>query len=240
MIPIPKFMSTAIERVIFRQVTVSKVRFLSERLQCLEITGESLKGAAWLPGQVVRFNVGNLTTRSYTPMRWDPIRGSAEFILFLHDRGPGSLWAAGLDEGDICNIRQLRNALDLTLIEDPVIFFGDETSFATAKALHDIASGNEPNTYIFEVSSIKESEPVLQFLGIPSINLIEKKADHGHLYDAFITIDLTARTMRNPCCVLTGQALSIQKIRQELRVQRFPIQLLKTKAHWSNGKAGMD
>ena len=42
--------------------------------------------------------------RAYTVRRWDSETGELDLDIFLHDKGPGPVWAAGLKEGDLAVI----------------------------------------------------------------------------------------------------------------------------------------
>jgi NADPH-dependent ferric siderophore reductase len=236
----PKILTDTVEKLIFRSVTISGVRPVGSHLRVVEITGDCLKGATWIPGQIIQVKVGGFTTRAYTPMRWDPVAGSIEFAIFIHGHGPGSSWAQGVIEGDTCSVLRPKRALDLSGIETPVVFFGDETSFGTARALNDLGGRDGDRRYIFEVSSTAETELAMRSLGGMSAHIVVKRADLSHLDEVAAAISSQSNMMRNPYHLFTGQAQSIQLVFKRLRTMQFQMSKMKAKPYWSTGRTGMD
>jgi len=109
--------------------TVASVRSLSQRFRLLELRSDTFKTAAFTPGQKLQILVGDgLTTRTYTPIRWDQSRGTASILVYAHDdAGPGGEWGVTVAPGDTCQVFGPRNSLKLTSLAAPLALLGDET-----------------------------------------------------------------------------------------------------------------
>lgn len=145
--------SNVVERLLFRPVTVVSVESIAERFRLLRMEGEGFRNVRWTPGQAIQLFFGNLTKRTYTPMDLDTNMGSACFLFYLHGEGPGSRWAASVKDGDSCHVMRPQDSLDLASVTEPVLFFGDETSFAAAQTLDRRQSSGGALRYVFEVES---------------------------------------------------------------------------------------
>jgi ferric-chelate reductase (NADPH) len=225
-------------RWLMRPARVAAVETLSPHFRLAELQGEALKDVAWTAGQKVQVSIGSgLSARTYTPISWDGGRGSTRMLTFAHGEGPGSRWASGLREGDMCHFFGPRRSLDLSSLEAPVVLFGDETSFGLAAALREgpQAHGIIP---VFEVSDIAESQAVLEAIGLGQSSLIGRAADDGHLAATEAEMLLFAPSAAQ--FVLTGKASSIQRMSRALKAAGVGSSRLKTKAYWAPGKTGLD
>ena len=235
-----EIVSNVVERLLFRPVTIVNVESVGKRFRLLRMQGEGFKNAKWKPGQTVQIFLGNLTKRAYTPMDLDPIAGSACFLFYLHDSGPGSRWAASVKPGDECQVMHPQDSLDFRSFTAPALFFGDETSFAAAQALSGCDRPGAASCFVLEAESPAEAEIVLRRLGVTNVVLIEKQKGGTHL--PLVAANLTERavSMRSFQWVFTGQAHSIQSILKRLKHDRVALPKIKVKAYWSLGKTGMD
>ncbi|GGG89142.1 siderophore-interacting protein [Edaphobacter dinghuensis] len=240
MSPIPEFLSNAVQKIFFRCAIVTDVEALTGHFRLVTVAGPALIGETWIPGQKVQFHLGNLVTRTYTPTAWNPDKGIAQFLMFLHGNGPGSDWAASLQKGDPCQFIGPRSSLNFADIKGPSLFFGDETSIGAAQALASSNTGNRQAHYVFEVSSSIESEEVLRRAGLTNTKLVQRTADETHLHEVDKLLASTATSLGLPQWILTGRAQSIQTLRKLLRARRMLFSKLNVKAYWANGKTGLD
>ncbi|KWT71266.1 hypothetical protein APY04_0517 [Hyphomicrobium sulfonivorans] len=119
--------------------------------------------------------------------------------------------------------------------DEPVVLFGDETSFALAMALQ----GNFPVAELmFEVSDAKESRGVLTAIGLGRAIVVERRDGDAHL--SAIGADLSRHVASGARFVLTGRAQSIQSVSQALKKSGMASSSVKSKAYWSPGKSGLD
>jgi len=221
-----------------RPASVTAVETLSPHFRLVDLEGEALRDVAWGIGQKVQVAMGTgLTARTYTPTSWDADRGRTRILTFSHGDGPGSRWASGLHVGDTCQFFGPRRSLDLSGIETPVVLFGDETSFGLGAALRDSPPGGG-TTYVFEVSDVAESRPVLEAIRLGEAMVIERTADDMHLAGA--EAELARLAAGGAHFILTGKASSIQHMSRALKTAGVGSARAKAKAYWAPGKTGLD
>jgi ferric-chelate reductase (NADPH) len=240
MAPMPQFLTNTVERLFFRQLIVAEVTDLAGHFRLIDFSGEALRDVAWVPGQKVQFHLGNLTTRTYTPINWDSTAGRMQTLMFLHGNGPGSAWAASLKKGDACQFLGPRSSLNFFDIKGPVMFFGDETSVGAAAALRAATNPEHDQHFVFEVSSIIETQDVIARMELQRVTLIKRQSQNTHLEAVEAFLETNGSKLGLPQWVFTGKAQSIQTIRKALNARRMLMSALKVKAYWATGKTGLD
>lgn len=227
----------AFGRLLLRESRVSAVRPVGARFQSIELTGPALRGVEWVPGDKVQVLLPSRDARTYTPVRWDAAEGVTELLVYRHPGDtPGVAWSGSIASGDVCRFvgpqRSVRAPSDR-----PVVLFGDETSFAVARAL---ASSLPPDRVaaVFEVASRADSDAALGTLGIADVATVERAGGDAHR--ALVTERLRDAQARHPGAelVMTGCAQSIQGVRALLR--EAGTRTGTSKAYWSAGRAGLD
>lgn len=225
-------------RWLMRPARVAAVETLSPRFRLIELEGGALKDVAWTAGQKIQVAMGaGLSARTYTPMSWDASRGRTRLLAFAHGEGPGSRWASGLRQGDICQFFGPRRSLDLAGLEAPVILFGDETSFGLAAALRDTLQAGGA-LHMFEANDAAEPQQALDAISLGQARLIARSADDAHL--AAIEAEMLRLAANGAQFVLTGKASSIQRISRALKAGSVASSRIKAKAYWAPGKTGLD
>ena len=230
----------AFTRLFTKTATVGETRALDERFRLVTLSGDSLRGVQWTPGQKVQVALGGWVYRTFTPLSWDPVQGSTQLLLFLHGEAPGAVWGRGLKVGDSCAIFGPRASLDLDSLDRPALLFGDETSFALAHAMRFTARGPADVRMVFEVTSKKVAEGVLAHLGIANADLIERAPDDSHLSDVEKVVVDHLHTSSTKSCALSGKASSIQRLNKRLRALGLAGHQIRTRAYWAPGKVGLD
>ena len=226
-----------LKRWFLRRSRVTAIQRLSPNFLLIELQGDSLKGAPWVPGQHVQVDIGaGLTFRTYTPMSWSP-DGCTQLLVFLHGDGPGCTWARGVKAGDACAFFGPHRSLDLSRLKGPVALFGDETSFGLALAMRD-SSPKIDLRCVFEVSDLAESQQILNALRLNGATLIVRVPDGSHLVAAEVEMSRLAETGYQNA--LTGNARSIQKLRKVLKAAPVEASRLSVKPYWAPGKTGLN
>ncbi|MFD5830701.1 siderophore-interacting protein [Lentzea sp. NPDC060358] len=226
-----------------REAEVSRADDLGPRFRLVSIAGDSLKGVAWSPGDMVQVVVvgaallGPWEVRSYTPLAFDPATGTAEVLWYVHGGGPGSGWAASATAGTPCRLVGPRRAVPLRTSRRPLVFFGDETSFGTAVALRATPSGDGDVRFVFEVDSVEESRAVLARFGLTDAALVARDAGDSHLDEVEHEV-LTAYRSAG-AGVLTGKASSIQRLYRALRAAGARGRDITNVPYWAPGKKGL-
>lgn len=227
-----------VARFIFTEAHVVSVRDVGPRMRLAELAGDALKGIDWTPGDKVQVYLAGQGMRTYTPVRWNKVRGETSLLLYVHGKPattPGAAWAQGLREGDAVSFFGPRGSIRFPELSDPVVFFGDETSFAAACALRDA----RPSSAIFEVDDEGAARETLDAIGLAKATVVQRRPSDAHL-DALTSV-VARELSANPAAslALTGKAQTIQLLRKQLKA-KGPLREGKTKAYWSVGKAGLD
>jgi ferric-chelate reductase (NADPH) len=227
-----------LKRMLFRRASVSSIKPISPLFRLIDLEGEELRNVAWLPGQHIRVAVGTgMTLRTYTPMSWDVEKGRTQLLVFLHGDGPGCCWARGAKEGDACEFMGPSRSLTLPTSDEPLALFGDETCFGLAFALQYVLQA-KGTKFFFEVSNPDESRQALQIIGIHEATLVARVTDGGGLLS--VAEEMSRLASDDHQCALTGNALSIKRVKtalKEIGTKPLPVSV---KPYWAPGKTGLD
>lgn len=233
----------ALGGLVLREGRVSRVRDVGARFRWLSVQGDGLRDLEWTPGDKVQVLLPGLDMRTYTPLRWDRAAGTTELLLYRNQPAtadpaterPGTRWIRTVQEGDAC--RFVGPQRSLSVAAAPAVLFGDETSFAVARALGSGAS--PPPACVFEVSAPSECTQVLAELGLPDAVCIERAAADAHLETVNERLQRLLDERPGARLLMTGRAQAIQALQLRRRAAGQP-RPHKTKAYWSLGKAGLD
>lgn len=210
-------------------------RLSSEFIQ-MTLSAEAFQKATWVPGAKLQFRPrrGSMKLRTYTPTSWDAARGVTELIVYTHGNGPAGQWFGRVTEGQTCEVLGPRRSIDLREAAGPVLFVGDETSVALARASRTISVDT---SYVFEARDPTALTDVLAQLGITErVVVVPKAADRADLLhhgrEAAIQAPYTL--------IVTGDAATVHAVRRDSRGwKRKPLQV-KGKAYWAEGRTGLD
>lgn len=234
----PGAVTRTLLRWFMHSARVAAIETLSPHFRLVEFESEALRNVAWTAGQKVQLSMGSgLSARTYTPMSWDAGSGRTRMLTFAHGDGPGSRWASGLRQGDTCQFFGPRRSLDLSGLEQPVVLFGDETSFGLAAALRDSPQGAGAS-HVLEASDVAESRSVMEAIGLAQAMLIERIAADAHI--AAVEAEVSRFAASGAHFVLTGKASSIQRVSRALKAAGVVSSRVRTKAYWAQGKIGLD
>lgn len=217
-------------KLMFPELRVARAEAITPSFRRLTLAGESLKKVSFTPGDKVQVSLDE-GARTYTPFAFDAARGSLDLLVYAHGDTPGARWGRTVAEGDLVRVFGPRGSIALAALAGPVVVFGDETSFALARALLDRHASPRP---LFEVTNVAESNAVLAALGVTA-DLVERRDGDAHLAE----VDAQLRSRSGATLVLTGKAQSIQSLRARLKA-RPAFSAQKVKAYWAPGKRGLD
>jgi NADPH-dependent ferric siderophore reductase len=234
-----KVLGDSLKRLVFRELMVTRVTHLSEHFERIDFASEALRGVRFAPGDKVQLSFDG-GTRTYTPFHFDGGGGSLSILLYLHGDGPSARWAKQLKAGDRAFAFGPRSSLELASATSPIALFGDETSFALARALREAGNETSGLACVFEVTDPRESRAVLDALELQNVELVERQGDDAQLSE--VEARLRARLARDAATrlVLTGKAQSIQTLRKRLKAEPMAHTEQRVKAYWSPGKRGLD
>jgi NADPH-dependent ferric siderophore reductase len=234
----PGRLSKALMRLWMKPATIVANEQLAHRFHLITLEGPALAEVAWLPGQKVQIAMGSaFVARTYTPVEWNPSAGRTCILGYAHGGGPGSAWVRTVAPGDECSIFGPRASLDMSRLPGPLFLVGDETSMGLAYA----TTHQDPTRLVsvcLAVEDVESARRVAEHLGLHHVALVARRGDDSHI--AAMEAALSNAATAGASLVLTGNAATIQRLRQNLRLQSFPAARLVTKAYWALGKTGLD
>lgn len=231
-------LSRALLRMLMKRASVVTSEPVADGFRLITLEGAALKGVEWTAGQRIQIAMNSLfIARTYTPIEWSRAAGRTCIVAYAHGDGPGSAWVRSVQPGDECDIFGPRRSLDLRHINGPLAVFGDETSIGLAYALVRQDRSRSAVCY-FEVGDRESAAQLVAQLQIETVTLFERRNDNGHVAEMEAALPPLVGAGRS--FVLTGQAGTIQRLRQGLKRQAVPATRIVTKAYWAPGKTGLD
>jgi NADPH-dependent ferric siderophore reductase len=227
-------------RTFFRELTITQVRDVGRRFRRLTVRASNGSPIPFDPGDKLQIMVPESGPRTYTPFGFDAVRDTFDLLVHEHRGTPGTSWSRLASRDDRIHVLGPRSSLALGSLEGPVVLFGDETSFAVARALEERRGRVGALTSVFEVSDRDDSTVALDDLGLADRVLMERTTGAAHLDE--IEARIRASLVEHPGAhlVMSGSAQSIQSLRASLRARPVPRAGDKVKAYWSLGKRGLD
>jgi ferric-chelate reductase (NADPH) len=229
-------------KILHKPAEITAVTDIGPHLRTIELRGEALKKPGWAPGHKIqmRTEAGGLTMRTYTPFAWDNTEGIAQLLAFAHGSGPGSTWITKARVGDRCQFFGPRSALKLDGLAGPIIFVGDETSFATVAAWGAAHPDGRPAAQLFEVDDPDESAGAHGTLGLPAARYITRRAGSAHLDELTTAVIEALRSYPEAQLCLTGKAQTIAQVRRSVKDAGFAGRPALVKAYWDENRKGLD
>jgi NADPH-dependent ferric siderophore reductase len=226
-------------KFVFRQAQVASLSAPGPAFRRVRLEGPHLRGVSWTPGDKLQLFLPEHGMRTYTPISWDPARGSTELLVFLHGDSPGAAWGRTVQVGDALQFFGPRRSIDGKGLPEQVVLFGDETSLGLACALRSRFRAQHL-ACVFEVSARHEVQPVLDELELGTSVIVPRRADDSHL--ALVQEALLEQLERFSASqlVITGRAAAIQALRSRLKTGPRNPRVAASKAYWALGKRGLD
>jgi ferric-chelate reductase (NADPH) len=224
--------------VLLNAARVTEVSSYSPEFVKIELQAEAFCSATWTPGAKLQFRPerGTLGMRTYTPIRWDTVRGATQLIAFTHGEGPAAGWFRRVAAGDTCEVFGPRRSIDLRELPGRAVFVGDESSVGLACALRTVTSDVR---HVFEATDPAELTAVLTDLGfVEHCTVVRKNADRARLIRQ--VRDAAEASAAPFDLVVSGDAATVHALRRDARRWPQPARQVKAKAYWARGRAGLD
>ena len=234
---IAKWIGDAMEDLLASKIPVMKVleiQRLSPKVKRIRFKG-NLSGMNFYLGYAVAVRVSDTEYRNYTPSYSDASAGILEIVVHLHGSAPGSNLMDALKPGDELRISMPRGRKMYDSSFDKHVFFGDETSLGLALAFYTTLKNTQHHYHFyFELDECNTAIPKL--LGFDNYTILPKSL---FLSEAFEEIDvLQSGNWLTASFILTGNAQSVQKIRQVLKRQPR-LGKIHLQAYWAEGRTGL-
>jgi ferric-chelate reductase (NADPH) len=219
---------------------IRRVSTLTENFLLIEIEAESFRSAEFSPGQKIMIRVNKFLSRTYTPFFSNSAGGIVSILVFLHGSSPGTDWAKCAKAGDACQFLGPKDSLNLSNLQKPSLFFGDETSIALAASLRETPGRNQGIALLLESSSSSETQRVLESLQIENATVVQRTPGDAHLAQVEAHVCQTIQQTNPTHLIFTGKATSIRRLRIAAGKLGIKSSQFKIRPYWSPGKAGMD
>jgi ferric-chelate reductase (NADPH) len=239
MATVKKLLGDVIGKLVLRELTVEKVHDVAAGFRRLDAVGPALRGAGVEAGDKVQVMIDG-DMRTYSPFGFERARGAVSFLVYSHGDSPGAVWGRRVAAGDTMHVFGPRGSLPLARMDGPVVLFGDETSFAVARALRERRGGAAGTAFVFEASNGPAATQALAHLDLGDATVVERRAGDGHLAEVDDALRRALAANAGAHLVLTGKAQSIQALRTRLRARPVATAGQKVKPYWSVGKKGLD
>jgi len=239
---ITKAFADTATRMFFRTGEVTAVTEHGASFRTIDVSGDALQDVSWSVGDKVqvRPDLDGFTTRTYTPVCWDTTRGSTTLLAHMPGTGPGSTWVRTVTTGSPCQIFGPRRSLKLDDLAGPILFVGDETSFALAAAWRGRHPDRPPVAELFEVTDPDDCNPALEAVGLSAAQLFHRRDGSPHLDLLSATLIDLLRGHGDTTLCLTGKAQTIATLRRELKHAGLADRPIKVKAYWDENRSGLD
>lgn len=241
---IPKWMADAMQAVfsgMYHPVKVVAIEELSVKLRKVRFEGDFSKSKRpFVPGNVIEFRISDTEFRHYTASHFDAKAGVCEVLFYLHDKGPGSKWAAALKTGDALYLLGPGGKIKYNNASQFHIAFGDETSLGLFMCMAAEAKRRGHSfACIAELDKENNHWPaMLQLEPMMAVKDEEMKAtDAIHYLHHYLQNNpiVKAQTI----FYLTGNAQSIVSVKKFLLNNGFDSKQIQTEPYWAKGKKGL-
>ena len=220
----------------FEAGRVSAARLLSSQIRNVTIVAESLAGFTFEPGADVAIRLprgdGGADERHYSVWK-STVEGTVDLCVVLHGQGPGSRWAARCAVGDpveISRSRALPIALDRST--EAHLFFGDETSIASAEALIRALPTEAVVLACFEVASTHHRWPEPEVARSENIRWVDRTGRPGSALVSWLARQ-SLPSAKSTTAYVTGEAWLCAMVHAHLvRERGFPTEAVRAMPYW--------
>jgi NADPH-dependent ferric siderophore reductase len=215
---------------------VSAARLLSPQIRNVTIAAESLAGFVFEPGADVAIRLprgdGGADERHYSVWK-STAEGKFDVCVTLHGLGPGSRWAAQCAAGDpveISRSRALPIALDRSV--QTHLFFGDETSVASADALIRALPAEAIVFAGFEIASIDQRWPEPEIARPEPVHWVTRAGRTGAALLSWLARQ-SLPPANSTTAYVTGEAWLCAMVHAHfVRDRRFPAGAVHAMPYW--------
>jgi len=239
----PGLIGQAVLRLMTIATRVVAVHALSPHFRLVSLGGEALRRADFAPGDKVQVRVAGMAFRTFTPFRLGEGDDTLALLGYVRGGAPAAQWLGRVAPGDRCHVLGPRRSLDLAAIDRSTVFVGDETSLGLALALCDTPLGGLDTHFILEVDDADEVRSVLEATGRGMLRhawLVRRRPGDAHLDEVAATLARYAGADAYRQYVLSGRALTVQRLQRGLKAAGAKPSQMLVKAYWAPGKVAMD
>lgn len=238
----PKWIADKSEKIwnqYYHSVKVTHLHCYNPKLKLVQFVGDIPEN--FLTGQVVEFRVSETEYRHYTPYLYNVQKGICEIIFYLHQKGPGSIWANDLKVGDDVKLIGPGGKMNYQFTATHHFVFGDETSLGFMLAMEQEAL-KQKHTFAGIVELTPEHIDWMQYWEKSKIKAVESSWQQPaqNCIDRLSKADNSFWSVADETFFyLTGRTKSIQKLKKFLIAKGISNKQIRTYPYWTEGKKGL-
>ena len=220
----------------FEAGRISAARRLSSQIRNVTIAAESLAGFVFEPGADVTIRLprheGDADERHYSVWK-SSAEGEFDLCVVLHGLGPGSRWAARCTVGDPVEIaRSQAVPIALDRSTEAHLFFGDETSVASAEALIRALPAKAVVLACFEVASTNRRWPEPEITRPEKVRWVDRAGRPGSALVSWLARQ-SLPSANSVTAYVTGEAWLCAILHAHLvRDRGFPARAVRAMPYW--------
>jgi ferric-chelate reductase (NADPH) len=215
---------------------VRGAEWVGDNFRLVDLLAKGCREEKWRPGAKLKVDVGDGTTRTFTPISMKAKSGRVRILVYIHGPSPASQWASTIRSGDKTYTSVPRSSLDVNDLRSPVVFFGDETSFGTAKTLQSHLGADFPVYCSFEVKEPRQAQAVVKKLELANVTQIKSRENRSHLDEIVRNLQRAMTNLATKHLIMTGNGRSIQGLRAALQANNATQLEYVVKAYWTPEK----
>jgi len=220
----------------FEAGRISAARLLSSQIRNVTIAAESLAGFVFEPGADVTIRLprheGDADERHYSVWK-SSAEGKFDLCVTLYGLGPGSRWAARCAVGNPVEISR-SNALPIALDRstEAHLFFGDETSIASAEAMIRALPAEAVVLACFEVASTDHRWPEPEITRPEKVRWVDRAGRPGSALVSWLARQ-SLPSADSVTAYVTGEAWLCAIVHAHLvRDRGFPARAVRAMPYW--------
>lgn len=220
----------------YKQTIVAEIEYYDKNLKRVRYQGVELKNINWQPAQEIEFRVTDTEYRHYTPMLWNEKEGYVDVLFYLHNKGPGSLWAANLKKEDSVTLIGPAGKFVAKKEYKKTVMIGDETSLSTYYGMQKLLKSNETICVLeMNQNALKWAEKI----GLEATVIETKNNEIGKKTEKWLENFVEQSEAKEYMYFLSGNANTIKKLRRLLVRKKINSKHIFIHPYWAEGKKGL-
>ncbi|WDF53737.1 SIP domain-containing protein [Mucilaginibacter sp. KACC 22063] len=185
----------------------------------------------WNEVNYMKCKVDNFTYRDYTPAGWDAETQTCTLFIDTAHKGPGSIWAQNLKQGDQISYIGIASTKQTPVNTSAVICLGDESALGHMLALQQLTQPVTRLTGAITMESETNRNLFSEYFKSP-ITTVSKSDKFGH-HSLTEWLLQQSYDLENTIFYLAGNNTMVMQMRKLLRNQGYGNNQIKAQGFWN-------